>query len=186
MNQSCPGWTCWSGRLVLGWSRTFMASVRPSGRLSGQVVRAQMLCSTGRMTTSASPGSSKSALKLTWSALASGTSTSRPRARLPVSTRLIVDTRRVSSRESSAGCVAGIASVSRGCECRPGADRQVVGWVSPPRLASTSLAGVALVRPLGDRVGSSSQLAHFSPGRSVQPRCRIRRITMRRRCWLAM
>jgi hypothetical protein len=90
-NQSCPGCTRCCAVLRVGSSRILTAIVEPVGRLSSQVVRLPELLGVGRMTTSSSLRTSRSASRSTWSAAASGSRMSRLIVRLPVSTRLIVD-----------------------------------------------------------------------------------------------
>src|SRR6188472_4123225 len=81
--------------------RILTAIVLPVGLLNIQVVREPALLGVGRITTSSSLRTSRSASRSTWSAAAKGSSTSRLIVRLPVSTRLIVDGLRLVRAASS-------------------------------------------------------------------------------------
>jgi len=100
-NQSWPGWTRSSGGLRVGWRRILTATTLPVGRLSIQVVRLPARVAVGRITTSSEARTSRSASRSTWSAAASGRSTSRLIVRLPVSTLLMVDGLRLVRAASS-------------------------------------------------------------------------------------
>lgn len=148
----------WTDGASFGSMRISIATVRPSGQLSGHVVRVPLLCATGRITTSSSVGTSKSTSRLTWRALANGTSTSRLSACLPVSTRLMVDGLRLVCSAGSSREYPRVVRMLRRREPRQSLD--VGGSVHVPVLAC--LADVDDGRRGSGRTASARQSEHHT------------------------